>query len=103
LQAHIYMGVPALSQAWRSCGTASAYKIQPITSHLTTHYSLLTTHYSLRTAHYSLRATHYSLRTTHYALLTTHYSLNACSRDSIRVHLWYFFTRDEIISRRILC
>jgi hypothetical protein len=23
--------------------------------------------------------------------------------DSIRVHLWYFFTRDEIISRRILC
>ena len=31
--AHMYLGVPALSQAWRSCGTAPARTIHPIPSH----------------------------------------------------------------------
>ena len=31
--AHMYLAVPALSQAWRSCGTAAARTIHPIPSH----------------------------------------------------------------------
>ena len=32
-EAHMYLGVPAFSQPWRSCGTAPAHTSHPIPSH----------------------------------------------------------------------
>ena len=50
------------------------FRLNHLSSVLTSHFSLLTSHFSLLTSHFSLLTSHFSLLTSHFSLLTSHFT-----------------------------